>query len=62
MNGIGKPFLFLTRSVPGSPPLLWVGNDKHELDRETAIHWGHQLDEYRAELLKELMQKEKRNG
>lgn len=57
MNGIGKPFLFLTRSIPGSPPLFWVGNTKHELDRETAIYMGEVLDQYRAELLRELTQK-----
>lgn len=50
----GKPFVFLTRSVPGSPPILWVGNQKFELDRGTAIHWCEELSKYIVEELREL--------
>lgn len=46
MNGAGKPFVFLTRSVPGSPPILWVGNQKFELDKSTALHWADELLKY----------------
>jgi len=46
MNIDGKPFVFLTRSVPGNPPILWVGEQKIELDRATALHWHKELTEY----------------
>jgi len=54
MNGYGKPFVFLTRSVPGSPPLLWVGTQKFELDRATALHWANELMNYVVEELREV--------
>jgi hypothetical protein len=59
MNGYGKPFVFLTRSVPGSPPLLWVGTQKFELDRNTALHWANELMNYVVEELREV-EREKR--
>lgn len=49
MNGAGKPFVFLTRSVPGAPPILWVGNQKFELDKGTAAHWCEELSKYICE-------------
>lgn len=52
MNGAGKPFVFLTRSVPGAPPILWVGNQKHDLDQATALHWLRELSEYFHEELR----------
>jgi len=54
MNATGKPFVFLTRSVPGSPPLLWVGTQKFEIDRATAIHWADELHKYITEELREV--------
>lgn len=61
MNGIGKPFVFLTRSVPGSPPLLWVGNQKIEIDRATALMWADELHKYAIEELRAL-EKNERNA
>lgn len=54
----GKPFVFLTRSLPGSPPILWVGNEKYELDKATAIHWAEELTKY---LCEEARDNERRN-
>ena len=48
-----KPFVFLTRSVPGEKMLLWVGNEKYELDLGTVIHWHHETGEKIAEELRE---------
>lgn len=53
MNGAGKPFVFLTRSVPGQGPILWVGNQKFELDRSTVIHWTEELTKYLCEEARE---------
>lgn len=54
MTVFGKPFVFLTRSVPGAPPILWVGNQKYELDKATSLHWLKELSEYFHEELTEL--------
>lgn len=53
MNGAGKPFVFLTRSVPGAPMLLWVGNQKFELDLGTIIHWHKETGDYIGQELRE---------
>jgi hypothetical protein len=58
VNGAGKPFVFLTRSVPGATPILWVGNQKYELDQGTCLHWLKELSDYFHEELREL---ERRN-
>ena len=54
MNGAGKPFVFLTRTVPGNPPILWVGNQKFELDQATALHWQKELSDYFHDELRRL--------
>lgn len=62
MNGIGKPLVLFTRSVPGAPPLLWVDEAKIEIDQETALYMGEVIDQYRAELLRAVMRKERSDG
>ncbi len=49
----GKPFVFLTRSVPGAPMILWVGNQKLELDLGTVIHWHKETGDHIAEVLRD---------
>jgi hypothetical protein len=51
MNIDGKPFVFLTRTVPGKPPILWVGEQKIDLDSATALHWYKELHEFLMETL-----------
>lgn len=53
MNGAGKPFVFLTRSVPGAPMILWVGNEKYDIDDGTVVHWHKETGEHIAEVLRE---------
>ena len=54
MNGAGKPFVFLTRSVPGAPMILWLGNQKFEIGTETVVHWHKETGEHISEELRRL--------